>query len=842
MQSGATMESLVQMFSDHVHRIHRVVEAYSDRVVQLEEALKRASEREAQLLQEQASARQLLQEANKQVQERDSAMQQKERELQHTIQTLRNQMETCCLEKTKPLESENDRLRSKIQDTTSENESLKAKVAELQEKGKQLESENDMLKSNLHDTVDKFKSENVTLKSKVDELQEKGKQLESDMDLLNSNLHYTVEKFTSENAALKAKVDELQKIIDQNRSSESFIYANNQNVNLDVNLKVAKDNVHIEQVEKDYVLNAKVKEDVHIEQVEKDYVNAKVKEDVHVEQVKNDCVNNENANEDVYIGNDFEVEEVVQKARLEKEHAAALKIVSFMRFAVKKQKMQREKEKVAALKIVAFMRFAVKKRRAQRVVVQKARQEKENAAALKIVSFMRFAVKKQKMKREKEKAAALKIIAFMRFAVKKRKAQREKENAAASKISSFMRLAWAKKSIEIEKAKEKLRREQEAELKRQRNAAIHSKGLIRAFCRVKPFLGKDKVAQKETSVVKAQDGSNALVLLNPSGIGSKAYLLDHVFVPETTQEDVFDQVEDLVESALDGNHVCLMAYGQTGSGKSFTMEGTAKNPGLIPRAAVKLFDGSRAMEGWTLSFKISSFQIYHDQAQDLLSQGSEPTLCSMQAKGKNSNGVELRGLTKVQIFSSEEILRYFDLAMKRRSTEATAKNATSSRSHFVFKIDICAERSGDPNSYGHLYFVDLAGSEAQEAGRNAKQKADGDDIRNSLTALKTFLVRAAQNKNGDARSASICRYMQHVLSRPEAKLLVIANISADLQSFSQTKDALEFVADIAKLKQFQDKSPDFIAASKIAAAHDKKRSDQGKPWKKQQQRSARRQD
>ena len=830
------------MFSDHVHRIHRVVEAYSDRVVQLEEALKRASEREAQLLQEQASARQLLQEANKQVQERDSAMQQKERELQHTIQTLRNQMETCCLEKTKPLESENDRLRSKIQDTTSENESLKAKVAELQEKGKQLESENDMLKSNLHDTVDKFKSENVALKSKVDELQEKGKLLESDMDLLNSNLHYTVEKFTSENAALKAKVDELQKIIDQNRSSESFIYANNQNVNLDVNLKVAKDNVHIEQVEKDYVLNAKVKEDVHIEQVEKDYVNAKVKEDVHIEQVKNDCVNNENANEDVYIGNDFEVEEVVQKARLEKEHAAALKIVSFMRFAVKKQKMQREKEKVAALKIIAFMRFAVKKRRAQRVVVQKARQEKENAAALKIVSFMRFAVKKQKMKREKEKAAALKIIAFMRFAVKKRKVQRERENAAASKISSFMRFAWAKKSIEIEKAKEKLRREQEAELKRQRNAAIHSKGLIRAFCRVKPFLGKDKVAQKETSVVKAQDGSNALVLLNPSGIGSKAYLLDHVFVPETTQEDVFDQVEDLVESALDGNHVCLMAYGQTGSGKSFTMEGTAKNPGLIPRAAVKLFDGSRAMEGWTLSFKISSFQIYHDQAQDLLSPGSEPTLCSMQAKGKNSNSVELRGLTKVQIFSSEEILRYFDLAMKRRSTEATAKNATSSRSHFVFKIDICAERSGDPNSYGHLYFVDLAGSEAQEAGRNAKQKADGDDIRNSLTALKTFLVRAAKNMNGDARSASICRYMQHVLSRPEAKLLVIANISADLQSFSQTKDALEFVADIAKLKQFQDKSPDFIAASKIAAAHDKKRADQGKPWKKQQQRSARRQD
>jgi kinesin family member C1 len=91
-----------------------------------------------------------------------------------------------------------------------------------------------------------------------------------------------------------------------------------------------------------------------------------------------------------------------------------------------------------------------------------------------------------------------------------------------------------------------------------------------------------------------------------------------VFAPDCTQEQIFEEVEDLVESALDGNNVCLMAFGQTGSGKSHTMQGTAQNPGIIPRAAVKLFDGSREEDGWRFLFKVSAIQIYNGKVQDLL--------------------------------------------------------------------------------------------------------------------------------------------------------------------------------------------------------------------------------
>lgn len=49
--------------------------------------------------------------------------------------------------------------------------------------------------------------------------------------------------------------------------------------------------------------------------------------------------------------------------------------------------------------------------------------------------------------------------------------------------------------------------------------------------------------------------------------GPRDFTFDQVFTPETRggQEEVFEDVKMLVQSAVDGYNVCIFAYGQTGT-------------------------------------------------------------------------------------------------------------------------------------------------------------------------------------------------------------------------------------------------------------------------------------
>ena len=70
-------------------------------------------------------------------------------------------------------------------------------------------------------------------------------------------------------------------------------------------------------------------------------------------------------------------------------------------------------------------------------------------------------------------------------------------------------------------------------------------------------------------------------------------VFDRVWGPDYSQTSVFQDVEPLALSVVDGFNACIFAYGQTGSGKTFTMEGKSlEDPdlkGIIPRTAQQLF-------------------------------------------------------------------------------------------------------------------------------------------------------------------------------------------------------------------------------------------------------------
>ena len=121
-----------------------------------------------------------------------------------------------------------------------------------------------------------------------------------------------------------------------------------------------------------------------------------------------------------------------------------------------------------------------------------------------------------------------------------------------------------------------------SEMKRKQlhNTLQELRGNIRVFIRCRPFLRNDgdeyqnqSIENNDPSVggcVKFHKDGNSVSLLGLVTQSTRStpqvFSFDQVFKCESTQDEVYKEVSDLVQSALDGYKVCIFSYGQTGSG------------------------------------------------------------------------------------------------------------------------------------------------------------------------------------------------------------------------------------------------------------------------------------
>lgn len=161
----------------------------------------------------------------------------------------------------------------------------------------------------------------------------------------------------------------------------------------------------------------------------------------------------------------------------------------------------------------------------------------------------------------------------------------------------------------IERAQElqdKLRAE-EAVRRKLHNQVQELKGNIRVFCRVRPILDADDSEDKARISFPDKNGdAKDIEVKGPeekSSLGTdmtrtNTFSFDRVFGPPCQNQEVFDELSQLVQSALDGYNVCIFCYGQTGSGKTYTM---SSEDGMIPRAVHMIYQTAKSLEerGWT---------------------------------------------------------------------------------------------------------------------------------------------------------------------------------------------------------------------------------------------------
>nr|XP_034957648.1 kinesin-like protein KIFC1 isoform X1 [Zootoca vivipara] len=404
-----------------------------------------------------------------------------------------------------------------------------------------------------------------------------------------------------------------------------------------------------------------------------------------------------------------------------------------------------------------------------------------------------------------------------------RKAREAKEDLAAQLETREAELRQAQESL-AQRAQEnevlaarKAQLEQklhESEMERRflHNAVQELKGNIRVFCRVRPLLSSEKEAQKHgmSHLRFPADDSKSLVLskVEESHVGRERkedivyeFNFDQVFPPSSSQEEVFEEISLLVQSALDGYHVCIFAYGQTGSGKTYTMEGPdCRDPsaaGMIPRAVQQIFKKAREMEakGWKYHFTANFLEIYNESLRDLLvlrpERGSE---LEIRRVSQCTEELHVPNLCYVPVVSEEEVLKLLQRAKAHRSVAKTNLNERSSRSHSLFQLRIEGHNANrELHTSSVLSLVDLAGSERLDKSLSTGDRLKETQAINSSLSNLGLVITALSNKEAHVpyRNSKLTYLLQNSLGG-NSKMLMFVNISPSEENFAESLNSLRF--------------------------------------------------
>lgn len=281
-------------------------------------------------------------------------------------------------------------------------------------------------------------------------------------------------------------------------------------------------------------------------------------------------------------------------------------------------------------------------------------------------------------------------------------------------------------------------------------------------------------------------------------------IIDNVFDTQDNNARVYDAAaKRLVRRVMEGYHGTVFAYGMTGTGKTFSMQGTATNPGVIPLAITDIFSYIRETPHREFLLRVSYLEIYNEKIHDLLAgpvavtaNGQPVQQEEIKLREDSKRGVYASPLKEEIVQSPTQLLRVIARGDNARRVAGTQFNARSSRSHAVVQI-VVESRERVPGGVASLKeskrsamvpggvrvstlsLIDLAGSE--KAADNKERRTEGSHINKSLLTLGTVIARLTsdsekaadgKDKGGNAskdkhlpyRDSKLTRLLQPALS------------------------------------------------------------------------------
>jgi len=333
----------------------------------------------------------------------------------------------------------------------------------------------------------------------------------------------------------------------------------------------------------------------------------------------------------------------------------------------------------------------------------------------------------------------------------------------------------------------------------------------RVVGRFRPINKREKAVSKQKGWTEADlrpcviSVDETSVKIDYGGRSAADFTLDRFLGETTTQTYAFEVIAlPVVMDCLRGINGCVFAYGQTSSGKTFSMFGPevpieiqeemVELLGIIPQASMIIFEylnSEKAAEVAKWNVDLSVMEIYvGDSLRDLLYPKKKGDKSLKLRDGPK--GVFIQGLKSIPVNTLTDVLSAIARANKSRTVSATKMNATSSRSHSIFRLKVTTELQSGTQRTATLNFCDLAGSEKiGKTGAVGKQASEGMAINLSLTCLGRVINALVTHRSPPFRESALTHVLKDSL-QGNCKTTILVCLSPHRFNVTETVNSLRF--------------------------------------------------
>ena len=301
---------------------------------------------------------------------------------------------------------------------------------------------------------------------------------------------------------------------------------------------------------------------------------------------------------------------------------------------------------------------------------------------------------------------------------------------------------------------------------------------FKVFCRFRSPLEDttknllSKVDYSSTKILTISSASDDSTIMK--------FEFDHIFFPETSQEEVFRiAAKPIIDDLLQGFNGTILAYGQTSSGKTYTITGPdifdPISMGIIPRMISTVFDYiDSGDENLEYTIKVSYCELYLEKIYDLTDSAKK----HLKIRENKTQGIYIQNLSENFVSSDFDVFELLRIGTENKHVMSTKMNTRSSRSHTIFIMSVDIRNFIDlSGKNGKLRLVDLAGSErVSKTGAEGLRLKELKNINKSLNALTSVINALTDSKSIHIpyRDSKLTRILQDSFGGNSKTVMILA--------------------------------------------------------------------